>query len=72
MNRRSAIALMALLPFVAAREALAEAVPRIPSSAMPGREREQLLGRPTPPPPFIEWQNPLPKPAKRKPKRRRR
>lgn len=71
MNRRSTIALMALLPWFGAREALAAAAPRIPSSAMPGRERDQLFGRPSSQPPLIERQNQPSKPVKRRRRKRK-
>jgi hypothetical protein len=54
MFERSLIAIV-MLGVVPAADALSAT--RIPSSAMPGRERQQLLGEPFPPPPRIEWQD---------------
>jgi hypothetical protein len=49
----------------------AQARPTIPNSALPGREREQLFGKPGPQPgvPQIEWWGGQPRPVIEQPRR---
>jgi hypothetical protein len=66
-----------LLIVALASDALAQTAPRIPSSDLPGRERERFIDQPFPPVPRIELQDGRPKPVieqrkKAKPKRNKR
>ena len=77
MFRSSAFAVAVLTAALMSGDALAQR-PQIPSSAMPGRERERFIDQPFPPVPRIELQDGRPKAvieqpekAKRKRKKRR-
>jgi hypothetical protein len=76
--RFTAMTVAFLLAAFVSESALAQVRPTIPNSALPGREREQLWGRPGPPlgVPQIELRDGRPAPViqpskKRKPVKRR-
>jgi hypothetical protein len=60
-----------LLIAVLARDALAQARPQVPSSALPGRERERFIDQPYPPVPRIQLQDGRPAPVITTPDRKR-
>ena len=68
---------VALAGFTVVQTAVALAAPQIPNSALPGREREQILGKPYTTGPQIELRGGKPAPVfeveerKRKAKRRK-
>jgi hypothetical protein len=60
-----------LLLVMLAGDTLAQAAPRIPSSATPGRERERFIDQPFPPVPQIELQDGRPAPVITSPNQQR-
>jgi hypothetical protein len=63
MARASATAALLALIVMLPEAAAGQTRPTIPSSAMPGREREQLLDQPFPPTPRIQMQDGRPAPV---------
>jgi hypothetical protein len=74
---RAFAAIVISIGIVAPDWAIAQARPAVPSTAQPGRERQQLLDQPSPPTPRIQLQDGRPAPVivspdrKRPPKRKK-